>query len=117
MTQAAKLVGGTNLIVAVNDSTQGLECRGDESLPADPRCLADFQALGCELNGLGQFVEKGNLGEFLDYFYKSSERANEVHKEAVHTSARKEVIERMGELGVEELLVDASVRSQRAGTW
>jgi len=44
---------------------------------------------------------RGRRFEHFDFYHTSSERANE----AVHTHTRREVIERMGELGVKELFV------------
>jgi len=79
--------------------------RTTENLPTDPHYPADLNALGFKVNESGQIVKNDTSGEHFDFYHTSSERANEVRKEAVHTCARKEVIERMGELGVKELFL------------
>ncbi|KAK1055587.1 hypothetical protein LTR74_015552 [Friedmanniomyces endolithicus] len=83
--------------------------RTSENLPQDPCFPADLHALGCKANELGQFVEaeptEGKAAEFFDFYHTDSERANEVRKEAMHECARKEILERLSELGVKPLFV------------
>ncbi|KAK0362399.1 hypothetical protein LTR59_008866 [Friedmanniomyces endolithicus] len=83
--------------------------RTSENLPQDPCFPADLHALGYKVNELGQFVEvepaEGTAADFFDFYHTDSERANEVRKEAMHECARKEILERLSELGVKPLFV------------
>ncbi|TKA74246.1 hypothetical protein B0A55_05684 [Friedmanniomyces simplex] len=81
--------------------------RTSENLPADPSFPAELHALGYKVNQLGQFVEaeseEGEPADFFDFYHTDNERANDVRKEAMHECARREVVERLSELGVDVL--------------
>ncbi|KAK0937930.1 hypothetical protein LTR29_010495 [Friedmanniomyces endolithicus] len=83
--------------------------RTSENLPQDPSFPADLHALGYKVNELGQFVEaepaEDKAADFFDYYHTDSDRANEVRKEAMQECARKEIMERLSELGVKPLFV------------
>lgn len=68
------------------------------NLPEDPSYPSNLTALGYALNDKGQFVDQ--QGGFFQFFISDSDRANQVHKEAMHECMRAAVLEELEGLGV-----------------
>ena len=75
------------------------------NLPKDPSYPADLTKLGYTLNAAGQFVKVSNPNELFQYHVTDNDRANEVHKEAMHECVRHTVLTELTALGVKEVYV------------
>lgn len=84
--------------------------RLNKNLPADPHYPTSLAALGYTLTPRGQFVKtpssSADQAQFMTFFLTDNDRANEVHKEALHTCAREAVLSNLAALGVKELFVN-----------
>ncbi|KAF2773823.1 hypothetical protein EJ03DRAFT_304383, partial [Teratosphaeria nubilosa] len=73
------------------------------NLPQDPSYPANLTDLGYTLNDKGQIVRTGTDQEFFLYYHTDNDRANEVHKEAMHETLRAVVEDQVYKLGMQYL--------------
>ncbi|KAK5164356.1 uncharacterized protein LTR77_010052 [Saxophila tyrrhenica] len=82
--------------------------RTDKDLPVDPSYPADLTQLNYKLDDKGEFVKITNPegpNKHFTFFISSSDRVNEVHKEATHTAVREIIKGELSKFGVRELFL------------
>ncbi|KAK5131273.1 hypothetical protein LTR08_001178 [Meristemomyces frigidus] len=80
--------------------------RTTDNLPKDPSYPADLTSLGYKLNSESQIVEIDKPAQFFTFYATDNDRANEVHKEAMHECVRNIVLDRLAEKGVKQIYVN-----------
>lgn len=73
-----------------------------DRLPKDPSYRADLGDLGYEYNNQGQFLNT-QTGKFFEFFTTDNDRANDVHKEAMHECAGQQVKQELLKYDVKEI--------------
>ncbi|KAF2482163.1 hypothetical protein BDY17DRAFT_178759 [Neohortaea acidophila] len=74
--------------------------RSGNNLPADPRYPDSLEELGYMIDAKGQVVSIAPPHSFSPSYISDSERANEVHREALHAGVRRAVKKDLAKLGV-----------------